>query len=240
MTTLKHNSQGNRPSPFRFLVFLIALLGTSVCVAQTIRPVLSEYAVTAKGRVELTNDSTVPLTVIVTPKSFEVSETGEISYGPLSADIHLKLSAMSFRIAPKQSYYVFYEAKADKLPAWFVVYFEFSGFPVRDRSGLNMQVELPHTVYLLPKQSFKREDLEVSAQFDALSKKVIVTTFNKGTTVGRVLMTEAQGHGQKAQGVGFPIYPKRKRILELPWEGNTAPEKVILNLDGFKVERPVE
>ncbi len=31
MTTLKHNSQGNRPSPFRFLVFLIALLGTSVC-----------------------------------------------------------------------------------------------------------------------------------------------------------------------------------------------------------------
>ena len=240
MNALKHNSQGNRPSPFRFLVFLTALLGTSVGMAQTIRPVLSEYAVTAKGRVELTNDSTVPLTVIVTPKSFEVSETGEISYGPMSADIHLKLSAMSFRIAPQQSYYVFYEAKADKLPAWFVVYFEFSGFPVRNHSGLNMQVDLPHTVYLLPKQSLKREDLEVSAKFDSAARKIIVTTFNKGTTVGRVLMTDAQGHGQKAQGVGFPIYPDRKRILELPWEGNTAPEKVILTLDGFKVERPVE
>jgi len=83
MTTLKHNSQGNRPSPFRFLVFLIALLGTSVCVAQTIRPVLSEHATTAKGRVELINDSTVPLTLIVSPKSFEVSETGEISYGAI-------------------------------------------------------------------------------------------------------------------------------------------------------------
>jgi len=209
-------------------------------MAQTIRPVLSEYSVTAKGRVELTNDSTVPLTVIVSPKSFEVSETGEISYGPLSADIHLKLSAMSFRIAPKQSYYVFYEAKADKLPAWFVMYFEFSGFPVRDRSGLNMQVELPHTVYLLPKQSFKRADLEVNAKFDGASKKVIVTTFNKSTTVGRVLMSEAQGHGQKVQGVGFPIYPGRKRIVELPWQGDTAPEKVILNLDGFKIERAVE
>jgi hypothetical protein len=240
MTTLNHNSQGNRISSFRFLLCLIALLGATVCAAQTIRPVLSEYAITAKGRVELTNDSTVPLTVIVSPKSFEVSEIGEISYGPMSADIHLKLSAMSFRIAPKQSFYVFYEAKADKLPAWFVMYFEFSGFPVRDRSGLNMQVELPHTVYLLPKQSFKREDLEVSAKFEGVAKKVMVTTINKGTTVGRVLMTEAHGHGQKAQGVGFPIYPGRKRITQLQWEGDTAPEKVILNLDGFKVERAVQ
>ncbi len=240
MTTLNHNSQGNRPSPFRFLVFVIAILGARVATAQTVRPVLSEYAITAKGRVELTNDSTVPLTVIVSPKSFEVSETGEISYGPMPGDIHLKLSAMSFRIAPKQSFYVFYEAKADKLPAWFVMYFEFSGFPVRDHSGLNMQVELPHTVYLLPKGSFKREDLEVSAKFNSAAKKVIITTFNKGATVGRVLMTEAQGHRQKAQGVGFPIYPERKRIAELTWEGDTAPEKVILNLDGFKVERAVE
>jgi len=240
MTTLNHNSQGNRPSRFRFLLCLIALLGATVCAGQTIRPVLSEYALSAKGRVELTNDSTVPLTVIVTPKSFEVSETGEISYGPLSAEIHLKLSSMSFRIAPKQSYYVFYEAKADKLPAWFVMYFEFSGYPVRDHSGLNVQVDLPHTVYLLPKQTFKRDDLEVSAKFDGASKKVIVTTFNKGATVGRVLTTEAQGHGQKVQGVGFPIYPGRKRITELPWEGDTAPEKVILNLEGSKVERAVE
>ena len=239
MTTLNHKSQGNRPSPFRLLV-LIALLGATVCTAQAVRPVLSEYSVTAKGRVELTNDSTAPLTVIVSPKSFEVSETGEISYGPLSTDIHLKLSAMSFRIAPKQSYYVFYEAKADKLPAWFVIYFEFSGFPLRDHSGLNMQVELPHTVYLLPKQAFKREDLDVSAKFDSASKKVIVTTLNKGTTVGRILTTEAQGHGQKAQGVGFPTYPGKKRIVELPWEGDTTPEKVVLNLEGFKVETAVE
>jgi hypothetical protein len=240
MNALKHNSQGNRPSPFRFLVCLITLLGASVCTAQTIRPLLAEYATTGKGRVELTNDSDAPLTVIVTPKSFEVSETGEISYGPLSANVHLKLSAMSFRIPPRQSYYVFYEAKADALPAWFVMYFEFSGFPVRNHSGLNVQVDLPHTIYLLPKQSFKREDLEVSAKFDRSASKVIVTTFNHGTTVGRVLMTEARQRGQKVEGVGFPIYPEKKRIVELPWEGDTAPEKVTLNLDGFKVETPVE
>jgi len=35
MTTPKHNSQGNRPSPFRFLVFLIALLGATVCTELT-------------------------------------------------------------------------------------------------------------------------------------------------------------------------------------------------------------
>lgn len=240
MTTLKQNSTGNRPSPFRFLLLAVALLGTTLGTAQTIRPVLSEYAVVGKGRVDLTNDSTVPLNVIVMPKSFEVSETGEISYGPLSSEIHLKLSAMSFRIAPKQTFYVFYEAKADQLPAWFVMYFELSGFPSRNQSGLNVQVDLPHTVYLLPKQSFKKADMAVSAHYERDSKKIVVTTFNRGTTVGRVMTAEAERQGQKVQGYGFPTYPQKKRITEIDWTSDSAPQKVTLTLDGFKVEVPVE
>lgn len=208
-------------------------------MAQTVRPIISEYTGNAKGRVELVNDSTTPLTVIVSPKTFEVSETGEMSYGPMPDDIHLKLSAMSFRIQPKQSYYVFYEAKSERLPSWFVLYFEFSGFPLKEHSGVNVQLELPHTVYLLPKTSIKREELEASAIFDNNTKKITVTTLNKGTTVARVLMMNAEQRGHKEQGFGYPIYPQKRRIAEMPWNGNTPPEKVSLEFENFKIETPV-
>jgi hypothetical protein len=228
-----------RTRAVRIFCFSLTLLVSAICAAQTVRPIISEYTGTAKGRVELVNDSTIPLTVIVSPKSFEVSETGEMSYGPMPDDIHLKMSAMSFRIQPKQSYYVFYEAKSERLPSWFVIYFEFSGFPVKDRSGVNVQLELPHTVYLLPKGSVKREELEASAVFDSNTKKIKVTTFNKGTTVARALMMNAEQRGHKEQGFGFPIYPQKRRVAEMPWNGNTPPEKLTLEFENFKIETPV-
>jgi hypothetical protein len=54
--------------------------------------------------------------------SFSVSEKGDITYRPLDKTIRLKLSAMSFQIPPEQSYFVFYEARSEVLPAWFVIY----------------------------------------------------------------------------------------------------------------------
>jgi hypothetical protein len=238
---MKLNSklQRIRTRAVRILCLFPLLFPGAIATAQTVRPIISEYTGTGKGRVELVNDSTIPLTVIVSPKSFEVSETGEISYGPMADDIHVKLSAMSFRIQPKQSYYVFYEAKSERLPCWFVIYFEFSGFPVKDHSGLNVQLELPHTVYLLPKGSVKRDELEASAVFDGNTKKIKVTTFNKGTTVARVLMMNAEQRGHKDQGFGFPIYPQKHRIAEMQWSGSTPPEKIILEFENFKLETPV-
>jgi hypothetical protein len=228
-----------RTRAVRVLCFFAIVFTTAFSTAQTVRPIISEYTGTGKGRVELVNDSTIPLTVIVSPKSFEVSETGEMSYGPMPDDIHLKLSAMSFRIQPKQSYNVFYEAKSERLPCWFVIYFEFTGFPAKDHSGLNVQLELPHTVYLLPKGSVKREELEASATFDTSTKKIKVTTFNKGTTVARVLAMNAEQRGHKEQGFGFPIYPQKHRIAEIPWSGSTPPEKITLEFENFKIETPV-
>lgn len=228
-----------RTNLVRILCCLLIALSGTLSLAQTVRPIISEYTGNAKGRVELVNDSTTPLTVIVSPKTFDVSETGEMSYGPMPDDIHLRLSAMSFRIQPKQSYYVFYEAKSERLPSWFVLYFEFSGFPLKEHSGVNVQLELPHTVYLLPKTSIKREELEASAVFDSNTKKITVTTLNKGTTVARVLMMNAEQRGHKEQGFGYPIYPQKRRIAEMPWNGNTPPEKVSLEFENFKIETPV-
>jgi len=93
------------------------LLMTAALSAQTVKPVISELGNPAKGRIEYYNDSLTPLNVVLEPKSFTVSETGEISYRPLDTTVHLKLSTTSFRIPPQQSFYVFYEADSPQAPA---------------------------------------------------------------------------------------------------------------------------
>src|SRR3954466_8625754 len=101
----------------------IRLLAGALCIfpigaaAQTVRPVISELGNPAKGRVEYVNDGLTPLNVVLEAKSFTVSEKGEISYRALDPDIHLKFSATSFRIQPKQTFYVFYEASAPARPS---------------------------------------------------------------------------------------------------------------------------
>src|SRR5258708_1744811 len=100
-------------------------LAAALLAAQTVQPVVDENVVKgpgkkASGRIEYVNDSLQTLNVVLDSRSFIVSDTGELSYQPLDARIHVKFSVMSFRIPPKQSYFVFYEAWADALPSWFV------------------------------------------------------------------------------------------------------------------------
>src|SRR5262249_25408030 len=124
------------------------MLATAV-EAQTIRPVIVEYRQNrVQGRVEVANDGLTPLAAVLEPRSFDVSENGEPLYRALDPAVHLELSSMAFRIPPGQSRVVFYEASADSLPAWFVIACTLSGLP--KRSGLDIRLELPHTVYLLP------------------------------------------------------------------------------------------
>src|ERR1700674_3062281 len=104
---------------------LIVAMGQAC--AQTVRPVIVQYGGSAQGKVELINNALQPLNVALEPMSFTITQDGNGVYGPLSSDVHLKLSAMSFRIPPRQSRFVFYEAKPDKLPAWFVIYSVFGG-----------------------------------------------------------------------------------------------------------------
>src|SRR5712691_11394678 len=132
---------------FRLLTSGVCLLAMNAAPeAQTVRPVINELGNPAKGRVEYVNDSLAPLNVVLEAKSFTVSDTGEIAYRELDPGIHLRLSATSFRIQPKQTYYVTYEASAAAQgPAWFVLYAAFSGFPFRLQHGINTRLLLPHT-----------------------------------------------------------------------------------------------
>lgn len=229
------------------------LLASAPCVlalclsvsAQTVRPVINELSNPAKGRVEYVNDSLTPLNVVLEAKSFSVSETGEISYRPLDTNIHLKLSTTSFRIQPQQTYYVFYETNSEPSPAWFVIYANFSGFPFRTAEGMNVRLQLPHTVYLLPKQQVEKSEVRIArAELNAEQNKVVLEVANTGANFGRILQTHLLYAKKKQEAPGFPIFPHSKRILEVPLdaraEGENVPVTVLLTFQNFKVEEKLQ
>lgn len=227
---------------FRAL-YLIGLL--PFCNAQTVRPLINELSNPAKGRVEYVNDGLTPLNVVLEAKSFAVSETGEVSYRPLDPDIHLKLSTTSFRLQPQQTYYVFYEASSTKNPQWFVIYAAFSGFPFRTAQGMNVKLELPHTVYLLPKASVEKPDVIIErAELNPAANKVTLSVMNQGDNFGRVLETQLVYDKKKQEGPGFPIFPHSRRILEIPLtdkaEGENIPAGVSLQFQKFKVQQKLQ
>ena len=213
--------------------------------AQTVRPVVDENIVKgpgkkASGRIEYVNDTLQTLSVVLDSRSFIVSDTGDLSYQPLDSRIHVKFSATSFRIPPKQNYFVFYETWADALPSWFVVYATFSGFSEKTREGLSLNLLLPHTIYLLPKQSVRKGELLVkTAEYRPKDKKVIVRVENIGPSFGRVVGADVTSSKGKATSNGFPVYPHREREVEIPWEASDGPAKLVLRLEHFQLEHDI-
>jgi len=222
----------------RILACLASLFCCAASAAQTVRPLVAELGNPCKGRVEYYNDSLTPLNVVLEARSFTVSETGQISYRQLDPGIHLKLSVSSFRLQPQQSFYVFYEASTEASPAWFVLYAAFSGFPFRTEQGMSVRLELPHTVYLLPKGSLRKDEIVIKrADFVAADKKLVLEVENTGDKFGRVQQTFVSFGKKTQEAPGFPVFPHSKRIMEWPFD--EAPSAVQLLFSNFKVEGPV-
>jgi hypothetical protein len=217
------------------LLFLVCVLAAG----QTIRPVIAEFPEKAQGRFDLVNDSLVPLNVVLEAKSFSLTEDGSPTFRPLDKEIHLKLSAMSFRIPPQQTYYVFYEAKADRYPAWFTVYARFAGLP--QQSGLTIQVELPHTVYLLQKEPLEKSAVQLrTAEFVKDSKRVRIELENTSDRLGRVLQAEVIGIRARASHPGFPLMPRSRRRCEIAWDQAEPPQKLLIRLGKFALEESLK
>ncbi|HWX54876.1 MAG TPA: hypothetical protein VN176_09840 [Verrucomicrobiae bacterium] len=219
---------------------LFAFFTFTASHGQTIRPVISEYtANVAKGSFELVNPGVVPLNVILEPKSFTVTEAGEMTYRTLDKGIQLKLSAMSFHIPPEQTYIVFYEARAEALPAWFVIYANIGGYH-KSNTGLNIRLDLPHTVYILPKHSVDKTDIQIrSLGYTGDKGQLSFLITNSGPWFGRVLSSELTGKGGTIQGSGFPLFPHSTRIVTEPCKASQVPTALRLQFKNFKIEEPV-
>lgn len=226
--------------PLRFTLRLAALgLGLAAARslgAQTVRPAVVEYREAARGKFELVNETLFPVTVVIEPRGFHVVPTGELIETPLDTTrIRVKISAMSFRIGPREAYTVFYEATARSFPAWFVISSTLSG--ARTSAGLNVRIELPHVVYMLQPQPLRRTEVAVRAfEFDSTTRRVWVEVENTGAALGRVLATEVSGDGRNVQGGAFPLFPFSRRRLDIPWPVSTSPERLLLRFANFAME----
>lgn len=218
----------------------LALLFSGYCaIAQTVSPVIAEYKTKAAGRITLVNNTLAPMAVVLEPKSFSITPDGKGVFRPLDADIHLMLSSMSFRIDPGQTYYVFYSARADKLPTWFTVYAVFSR--AQHGQGIDVRFLLPHTVYIYPKKPLSKTS---GVQFkDAVylsqSKEVVFDLVNSGPDLTRVQEVRVTSGKETATAAGFPLLPGGERHVEVNWTEAKPPETILLQFEHSTMKQPI-
>jgi len=220
-----------------FLSVVCLLFLAPLAAAQTVSPVIVEYAEKADGRFQVYNDADIPITVVVEPHSFTVDSTGKAVFRKLDPGLHVELSSTSFRLGPKQTYYVFYKATTETYPNWFCIYSTVSG-PVT-ATGLKLAIELPHTVYLLGRKSLEQSQVSWNrAEISAEGGKRLVTAEveNHGAELARVQEVEVTSTGGKQTFSGFPLFPGQRRAIELDWDQPGVPQRIVLKFPRFKLE----
>lgn len=217
--------------------FAWLLLGT-LAIAQTVQPVISEYGGKADGMFTLTNGTLTPMVVVMEPESFSITPDGQGVFRPLDRSIHVELSAMSARLEPGQTYYVFYKAHADQLPAWFTVYSTFSS--TQHEPGMDVRIMLPHTVYLYQKKPLNKEEINIaSATWDAGTKKIVCDVENRGLSLVRVQEVRITGPHVSESTAGFPLLPLGRRHLELTWDEKQPPDTLQFRFQHFTLKQPL-
>jgi hypothetical protein len=221
----------------RLLVAIAAGALPAAAAGQSVSPPIAEYQEHARSSFQLSNQSIFPLTVVLEARGFQVTERGEVRDAPFdSTKIHLKLSAMSFRIPPRGTYTVFYEASADSAPAWFNILSAISG--ARTDAGVNVRILLPHVVYLNQKQPLRKEEVVVRAfEVDSAAKLSRVELENTGPNLGRVLqVSAARGKTQSPPGSAFPLFPHFRRWTEIPWTLDSMPSRLEIRFAKFTID----
>lgn len=232
--------EARRPASRLFRLAGLALLAPHIVSAQSVTPPIAEYQERARSSYRLSNETLYPLNVVLDVHGFRVTEQGEVVEVPLdTTQLHLKLSAMSFRIPPRGSYTVFYEANADSLPAWFNIVSAMTG--ARTDNGINVRILLPHVVYLNQKQRLAERDVVVRAlEVDSASGRVRVQLENVSPRLGRVLEVSASdGRDRTASGAGFPLFPHSVRWVDAPWTGQDAPSRVTVRTAKFTLDTTI-
>jgi hypothetical protein len=216
---------------------LALLLWRAPLVAQSVSPPIAEYQEKARSSFQLRNASIFPITVVLEVRGFEITEHGDVIDTQLdTSKIHVKLSEMSFRLPPRGSRTVFYEASGDTLPAWFNILSAMSG--ARTETGLNVRILLPHIVYLNQKQPLRKEDVVIQRlEFDGTARKARLRLENIGPRLGRVYqLSVGDGRSSSQPAGGFPLLPHRRRSVEVDWPGDTPPTRVMVRSSRFTID----
>lgn len=218
------------------LPFALALALAPALTAQTVSPPVAEYQEKARSSFQLINGSIFPLAVVLEVKGFDITDRGDVVDVPIDTTrLRVKLSATSFRIPPRSTYTVFYEATGDSVPAWFQILAALSG--ARTDNGLNVRILLPHVVYLNQKAPLRRESVAVRRfEVDPASGKARALLENTGAELGRVLELTFDSPAGDARSGGFPLLPGRRRWVELDWQRAAAPTRLVMRTAKFTLD----
>ena len=220
--------------------FACAAFGTAVATAplaaQTVSPPGAEYQEKARSSFQLINGSIFPLSVVLEVKGFDITDRGDVVESPLDTTrLRVALSATSFRIAPRSTYTVFYEAAGDSIPAWFQIVAALSG--ARTDNGINVRILLPHVVYLNQKTPLRREAVAVRRfEVDPANGKARALLENTSADLGRVLELTFDSPAGDSRSGGFPLLPGRRRWVELDWTRAAPPNRLVFRTAKFTVD----
>ena len=225
--------------PVRRLLGLGAwwLLSAPGLTAQSVSPPIAEYQERARSSFQLQKASIFPITVVLEVRGFTITDGGDVADVPLDTSrIRVKLSEMSFRLPPRGTHTVFYEASSDSLPTWFNILSTMSG--ARTSNGLNVRILLPHVVYLNQKQPLRKEEVAIRTfAYDPAAKKAWVQLENLGPHLGRVQqLTISDSRHPSETGGGFPLLPHRLRRAMVTWDAATAPTRLSLRFSRFNLD----
>ncbi len=122
--------------------------------------------------------------------------------------MQLDLSAKSFRVAPKRQYTVFYKASGTHTPTWFTIYA--SIISNAHAGSMNIVLDLPHTVYLLDRETPSVNDIvfRPSAEKDSASNKLSLVVENKSPEFTRVSEIEVSSATGQADVSRVRIFPR--------------------------------
>jgi hypothetical protein len=217
---------------------LAALCGLAPSLqAQSVSPPIAEYQERARSSFQLQNPSIFPVTVVLEVRGFNITDLGEVQDVPLDTNrVHVRLSEMSFRIQPRGTRTIFYEATSDSLPTWFNILSAISG--TKTESGLNVRILLPHVVYLNQKQPLGKPDVIVRRfEIDPSAQKARIQLENPSPRLGRIqqVTISSEGSASPPSG-GFPLLPHRRRWVEVPWTAAALPERLVLRFSRFTLD----
>lgn len=225
--------------PMRWALLILAFASTEGA-GQSVDPPFAVHQGRARSSVLVTNGSLEPLAFVIEPMRFDIAACGGLGLTPLDTTrIHLSLSAMSGRIPAKQTRRIFYEAKADALPAWFALKFSFG--PARRDAGLSIRLELTHFVYLSQEAPVLPEEIEASeARYDPLRRRLSIRVTNRSAKLTRLSSLGLVNVEDEEVAVeACPLLPGHSREFDVPWGDPRPPHLVRLRFPGFVIERPV-
>jgi len=227
------------PIPVGWLVAMLVVPG--LAAGQTVSPIIAEYRQDeARGQLRVINPTLYPINVVLEPLSFSVDREGRPKFRPLVAELAVRLSSTSFRVGPRETYLVSYEAKSRQLPAWFTIYATIA--KAGPTTGLQLAFRLPHTVYLLGKRSLVADSVALLGARSIPSDsggRIEAEVENRGGAAGRVKEVEVRSASERQTYPGFPLFPRSQRLLRLDWRHAEPPERIVFRFDRFEVEHAI-